>query len=393
MTKILVFTDFDGTVTHREGAGTVFSEFYQSLLDIDESLKGKGYKDAPMKEDLQSLFEQKFGEYKEDVTFTKPDADMLMSADAAAFFREALSNPEVKIHIVTRNRRDYIIALFKYQGFSQQEIENITIMDSGVKYNDVKAELKRHRDKADFVYVLDDNLGDYTVMKNAVTDNHYAEMQICGGQNRPGEFTWKDYQKELQQFFKPLPVTSKETSALAQIQSSGIALSLIQQRKEELQPEEDRRKEELQRLVEKTMDKVNNVLRTLEENIGAVDQHHFPKAVQKANYLLTMLRSAAAEYNSDLLSGMNRRDAGIEFKNKCEAAIDDVKSVLNRDLSWGDYLTNLLKKIANVVIRVFTANPNALFTPVRSASLDFVEDFAERLEMGDTPFQTNSLVH
>ena len=122
MTKILVFTDFDGTVTHREGAGTVFSEFYQSLLDIDESLKGKGYKDAPMKEDLQSLFEQKFGEYKEDVTFTKPDADMLMSADAAAFFREALSNPEVKIHIVTRNRRDYIIALFKYQGFSQQDL-------------------------------------------------------------------------------------------------------------------------------------------------------------------------------------------------------------------------------------------------------------------------------
>jgi hypothetical protein len=81
------------------------------------------------------------------------------------------------------------------------------------------------------------------------------------------------------------------------------------------------------------------------------------------------------------------KDAEIQFKRQCETAIRDAKPVLSRDLGWGDFLTNLLKEIANTFISVFTANPHALFTPARSASLEHVAAVAVSLELDENRLQ------
>ncbi|KTD39066.1 Dot/Icm T4SS effector [Legionella moravica] len=198
MTKVVIYTDFDGTVTSRAGSKAVFTPFYQSLLVGYEEGKTQDYKRTPMKsvDAIQELFVTKFGEYTEQFDFNKPDADMLMAPSAVQFFHELLANDQVSINIVTRNRSEYVNALFKYQGFSDSEINKLTFMESGFKFEDVDRDLKvrdLRGQRPSSLYILDDARSDFLAMRDAARLNSYTDEQTKAFNKEPGQFEWNLY--------------------------------------------------------------------------------------------------------------------------------------------------------------------------------------------------------
>ncbi|HAU1152998.1 TPA: HAD family hydrolase [Legionella pneumophila] len=205
MPKVIIFTDFDGTVTGRSGNETVFTEFYQSLLQGYKKDVEQDYKSTLMKDpiEVQALFEAKFGKYNENFDHSQQDADFLMRPEAVAFFHEVLKNDDVTVNIVTKNRVEYIQAVFKYQGFSDEEIKKLTTLESGYKFNDVNSRLNYQSEKANRVYILDDSPTDYTEMLRAVKVKGYNEEEIRGYRKNPGEFEWSQYLEEVREIFPP----------------------------------------------------------------------------------------------------------------------------------------------------------------------------------------------
>ncbi|HDV5711165.1 TPA: Dot/Icm T4SS effector phosphotyrosine phosphatase Ceg4 [Legionella pneumophila] len=205
MPKVIIFTDFDGTVTGRSGNETVFTEFYQSLLQGYKKDVEQDYKNTPMKDPIeaQALFEAKYGKYNENFDHDQQDVDFLMSPEAVAFFHEVLKNDDVTVNIVTKNRAEYIKAVFKYQGFSDEEIEKLTILESGYKFNDVNSRLNHPTERANRVYILDDSPTDYAEMLRAVKGKGYNEEEIRGYHKNPGEFEWSQYLEDVREMFPP----------------------------------------------------------------------------------------------------------------------------------------------------------------------------------------------
>ncbi|HAT1775624.1 haloacid dehalogenase-like hydrolase [Legionella pneumophila] len=205
MPKVIIFTDFDGTVTGRSGNETVFTEFYQSLLQGYKKDVEQDYKNTPMKDPIeaQALFEAKYGKYNENFDHDQQDVDFLMSPEAVAFFHEVLKNNDVTVNIVTKNRVEYIKAVFKYQGFSDEEISKLTTLESGYKFNDVNSRLNHQTEKANRVYILDDSPTDYAEMLRAVKGKGYNEEEIRGYHKSPGEFEWSQYLEDVREMFPP----------------------------------------------------------------------------------------------------------------------------------------------------------------------------------------------
>ncbi|HAT8177967.1 TPA: hypothetical protein JA361_00515 [Legionella pneumophila] len=205
MSKVIIFTDFDGTVTGRSGNETVFTEFYQSLLQGYKKDVEQDYKSTPMKDpiEVQSLFEAKFGKYDESFDHSQQDVELLMSPEAVAFFHEVLKNDDVTVNIVTKNRVEYIKAVFKYQGFSDEEIKKLTTLESGYKFHDVNSQLNHQTEKANSVYILDDSAADYAEMLRAVKGKGYNEEEIHGYSKNPGKFEWLQYLKDVRKMLLP----------------------------------------------------------------------------------------------------------------------------------------------------------------------------------------------
>ncbi|MCL9683126.1 hypothetical protein [Legionella maioricensis] len=414
-----IYTDFDGTITAAVGKRAVFSPFFQSLLVGDKEGVAQDYKNTPMKtpEEVQSLFEAKFGKYDEHFDHNQEDVQLLMSPKAVAFFHQVLKSSNVRVSIVTRNRRDYIEAMLRYQGFTELEIAQFNIMDTGYKYNDVYQHLNSQEEKPNLLFILDDDGGDCYQMVGAARVLNYTKSQLIEKNEDPGAFAWDTYpelfliqQKEvpsvqLDKKEAPFPEEeqlSKEASLPEEEQLSKEALlpeeeqlskEALLSKETLLRKEEQLRQEAQLRSAQKIIGKIDEALGTLKNNIGEVNQHHFPAAVEEANALLSALETATALYSAALVSGINIRNAEIEFKRSCEGAINDARTVLSRDLGWGDYLTNLLKAIANMVISVFTANPHALFKPAPSLSLEAVEAAAASLEIERNSLQASSAVY
>ncbi|HAT7855828.1 TPA: hypothetical protein JA047_07705 [Legionella pneumophila] len=205
MPKVIIFTDFDGTVTGKSGNETVFTELYQSLLQGYKKDVEQDYKNTPMKDPIeaQALFEAKYGKYNENFDHDQQDVDFLMSPEAVAFFHEVLKNDDVTVNIVTKNRAEYIKAVFKYQGFSDEEISKLTILESGYKFNDVNSRLNHPTERANRVYILDDSPTDYAEMLRAVKGKGYNEEEIRGYRKNPGEFEWSQYLEDVREMFPP----------------------------------------------------------------------------------------------------------------------------------------------------------------------------------------------
>lgn len=212
MTKILIFTDFDGTITGREGLKTVLDDFYQSLMVGYIAEKRQNYKMATLQpsEEVQKIFEKKFGKYTRNFNYGQKDADILMSANAVAFFKQAVNNPAVTVKIITKNRQDYIQEVLKYHGFTQEEISKIIIDDTGHKERAVHESLNAEQNsepKPSHIYILDDNESDFGAMVTAAESPKYGYQaeQIKKYNQKPGQFQWAQYQQEIHALF-PTPV-------------------------------------------------------------------------------------------------------------------------------------------------------------------------------------------
>ncbi|WP_131793617.1 hypothetical protein [Legionella brunensis] len=129
-------------------------------------------------------------------------------------------------------------------------------------------------------------------------------------------------------------------------------------------------------IIASTIPKINKALATLQQKIGDIDKHHFREAFAEANKLLSKLQEAKTQYLNDLNNvDIKTADANHVFKEQCHTLINNAKTVLERDLGWGDYLSNLFKAIANAVIRTVTfGNVNTFFNYARSESVLAIEE-------------------
>lgn len=206
MTKVLIYTDFDGTITGRVGFDTVSSDFYQSLLQNYKKGAEQNYKTTPLKDEneLQNLFETHFGTYKDGFNYEQEDADILMTAEAVTFFKNVLNNPDISVNIFTKNRSDYIKSLFKYHGFSQEEISQLQFDESGGKGYALHMSLMRPENiHPTHIYILDDSKSDYIDMTLIAEDAlfKFHPDQIKKYNNPVGQFEWGKYQKDIEAIF------------------------------------------------------------------------------------------------------------------------------------------------------------------------------------------------
>lgn len=202
MVKIVIYTDFDGTITGKPGNAIVFKDFYQSLLMGYKNDVKQDYKSTPMKDihQILYLFEEKFGSYDQSFNFQQEDSNFLMSSEAVTFFHAIFENPDVEINIITRNRAEYIIALFTYQGFTTEEINRLSIMESGFKHDDVAMNLQSQKESPGYIYILDDSVADFEEMMKAAKLVGYNSEQIRGYRKDPGEFEWIKYLQDIKEF-------------------------------------------------------------------------------------------------------------------------------------------------------------------------------------------------
>lgn len=122
---------------------------------------------------------------------------------------------------------------------------------------------------------------------------------------------------------------------------------------------------------------IDRHLDILKSKIGQINQHHFPEALSKAKELLRSLQDARNHYHLALSTSGGSRAAERVFKQRCDKAIDGAKPILERDLGWGAYLTNLLKKLVNVFIWGLSCGQvHTFFTLEKAASLVAVEQIA-----------------
>ena len=202
MVNIVIYSDFDGTATSQVGLNTINSAFYQSLLEGYTPGVIQNYSEARLKstEVVQRLFLEKFGQYLGTHNPTLDDNRLLMSPNAVSFFREALASPHIKVNIVSKNREDYIKEMFRYQGFSAEEISKLTIMSMTIKRTSVKEDLmslpanpNRH------LFIFDDDMADYNQMCWAALDCNYSVDNIHGCYHPPEEDAWLSNLKEVQE--------------------------------------------------------------------------------------------------------------------------------------------------------------------------------------------------
>lgn len=215
--KIIFFTDFDGTITPKEGGATVKSPFYQSLLLNYIPGNIQNYKLTPMKssQEVQDLFKAEFGEYDPDKDYKS--TNFLMGKEEVAFFYEALKNTNVKVYIVTKNRHEYIKAVFRFQGFSEDEINQLNILDAPIsKYELVRQELHSYPlKKENIIYILDDNKLDFGEMVLAVKEKNLdVNAQINMHHASPGSFQWLMYLKEISSFSTQNNITGSNQNSI-----------------------------------------------------------------------------------------------------------------------------------------------------------------------------------
>jgi uncharacterized protein YjbI with pentapeptide repeats len=164
-------------------------------------------------------------------------------------------------------------------------------------------------------------------------------------------------------------------------------------RQEELRQEAQQRLEASQRIerekqqrrkifISSTEKKIDNILDELSLKIGGIDQHHFKEAVVTATRLLNALQDAKINYLTKLNNlDMNIEDVNNDFEKECKVLFDEARPVLERDLDWGTYLTNLLKAVVNAITWVASfGQANSFFSQERAESIKTVEEIEQKLK-------------
>lgn len=201
---IILCLDFDGTLTNVPGREMVNSEFYKSL-QVDP---GNPYTTAIFKSNLQEIFDRHFSD-------PNSSKDPLISESALRFLKEALKHREIQINIISRNRGDFIKAVMRHQGLTEEQISSIQfhIMKDKQK---VISEMSLVRK---MVLICDDSQEDHDSMRyGAVRYDADKPDAVISFRHEPGEFNWDEITKEMQLW---LP-ESKKVMQVTRTHSHGL---------------------------------------------------------------------------------------------------------------------------------------------------------------------------
>ncbi|WED43867.1 hypothetical protein [Legionella cardiaca] len=290
MPNIIIYTDFDGTITAKPGNELVFTPFYQSLLEgYEEGKIQKNYKTTPLKSssEIQDLFVKKFGEYDGESNYLREDAEYLMTPEAVSFFHKVLSNPDIKVNIVTRNRSGYIKELFAYHKFTAEEISRLEIHDKTGKYDAVSSD--SHPEGISHFYVFDDSSEDYGAMYYALTNRGYQQEQIYGRNEAPGQFKWGEY---LNHILIKLGLSSEKKESLESINPSSEDSSILSA-SSTLTALETRDRESSSRKKEPSSQHATVLFDKIEQEIARIKGYKNSKALYKASKIETALAEAS----------------------------------------------------------------------------------------------------
>lgn len=107
------------------------------------------------------------------------------------------------------------------------------------------------------------------------------------------------------------------------------------------------------------------------------------QTVKIARDLSSKLSTIINTYLSNIDKPEKLNEAKTEFIKDCTSAINDAKPKLEKQLGWGDYLSNLLKSLVNTVIKAtnFLFNSKlTLFTPTQAPLKPEVEDMEQEMQ-------------
>lgn len=204
VTNVVICSDFDGTATGIAGGELVHTERYRTLLTDPSERRRYNDPSNSIRSDVQRVLLERFGPYTEPFAcYQRPDSDMLISKEAVAFYHVALASPNSDLIIVTKNRDDYVKALFEYHGFTPEEMGKLKIRSQHT--SEKAGTLISATDGTDKkpievgpgtrVYVFDDNEHDYRSMLGAF---QLTGATIQGHRAEPGTFEWAKYRDDLE---------------------------------------------------------------------------------------------------------------------------------------------------------------------------------------------------
>lgn len=209
-------TDFDGTLTLVPGAKLVYTPFYQSLL---KGYKSSGpllnYQTTPMlsTDDLVERLHEEFDN-------KSPRDPRRIMASAVSFFKYMVQQDDVRILISTKNRAPYIIAMFRYEGFSADEINRMTIYNARKDENVILFSSNKNQLIPTQIYILDDSKSDLDLMEKAALASKRSFTKVYAHHCNPGAFQWDEYKQSI----------SSDSAARKKVQDNlnqGLSLSFL----------------------------------------------------------------------------------------------------------------------------------------------------------------------
>jgi len=164
---------------------------------------------------------------------------------------------------------------------------------------------------------------------------------------------------------------------------------------EKLKAEQEKRKqyiEEVDAKITKALNdltsKINIIKHPLKEAKTVANKLLIDLTQEKNNYIEALkgyFNTQSAETVVDFESNEKLKELSSQYIQKFSGLINDKKTrgVLERDLNWGTYLSNLLKTIVNAMISIVTLKRvNHFFTPVKSETIKIIDEHKNNLKPG-----------
>ncbi|HAT1595109.1 TPA: hypothetical protein JAN72_16355 [Legionella pneumophila] len=124
------------------------------------------------------------------------------------------------------------------------------------------------------------------------------------------------------------------------------------------------------------------ILKRLSDKIELLEKNknHNKNSVAIAKALKNELSTAFEKYlNRELDQNISKEETTKAFIQECTMLIDNAKPQLEQEIDWSDYLSNLLKSIANAVISATNMNVR-FFTPAQAPMSSEVESLEKELK-------------
>lgn len=194
---IILYLDFDGTLTHTPGNQLVYTPLYQALVFPNKYPHFIATTDRALEHIVHRM----------ERTSREDEDTFAMTEEAIDFFRGILTlkrnGHAIDINIISRNCKTYIQAVLLHGGVLMNELPNINIYDvnNGGGRKDIAVFQIGKTSGATHVLISDDDEGDCNKMTNAVMSLYGNAVVIDSVNKKPGDFDWKQQLNRLQNIF------------------------------------------------------------------------------------------------------------------------------------------------------------------------------------------------